>query len=412
MPAGLYLRGQRGAAVLAAQEVEKLVRPNPQRLLSVALFYLGLEDGANALRLADEVVKLSPESAAAHQALGAARHINLQLEEALAGYQKSYELDPNSAATRRSLADMLRANGKPEEALKLYRQQLETDPKDRLARAGVALSLLEAGQREEGEKELETALADDPNNLPLLAGAAYWWAARGENEKALDLAQRAVQIEPRYTWGQVALARALLGRSRPFEAERALRFAQQYGRFPTLSYELATVLAQQGRYEEAAEELARAFSVKDGKISASLAGRQDSSQDDFRDLLAPERRAGLFQPTTADSEANARQLKSLLAFHTALHPSGDQTQPDENALSRAAREFGGGADSMAAFRQLYAANRLMRAGLSPQTVGALMGAAPAGVDKALDQPYSAVAVMADDYPRLSQTQAFANPQPA
>ena len=407
MPTNLYLREQRSAATLAAVEVEKLVRPNAQRLLPLVTFYLSLEDGANAERLASEVAALLPESAAAQQALGAARHINLHLESALAGYQKAYELDPNSAATRRSLADMLRANGKPEAALALYRKQLEADPKDRLARSGVALSLLEAGQREEGEKELEAALTDEPRNLPLLAGAAYWYAARGENAKSLDLAQRAVQVEPRYTWGQIALARALAAQQRPFEAERALRFAQQYGRFPTLSYELATVLAGLGRYEEAAEELSRAFTVKDGKISALLAGREADSRDDFRDLLTPERRAGLFQPRAADSEANTRQLKSLLVLYGAMRPG----QTDEQTAARAAREFGGGNDSMAAYRQLYAAHRLMRNSLAPQAVGALMGAAPAGVDNALDQPYAIVAVMADDYLRLSQTPAFANLQP-
>ena len=412
MPTNLYLRGQRGAATLAAQEVEKLVRPNAQRLLPLVTFYLSQEDGPNAERLATEVAAALPDSAAAQQALGASRHINLHLESALAGYQKAYELDPNSAATRRSLADMLRANGKPEEALALYRKQFEADPKDRLARAGVALSLLEAGQREEGEKELEAALTDEPRNLPLLAGAAYWFTARGDNAKALDLAQRAVQVEPRYTWGQIALARALAAQQRPLEAERALRFAQQYGRFPTLSYELATVLLGMGRYEEAAEELSRAFTVKSDKIGTLLAGRQEDYRDDFRALLAPERRAGLFQPTAADNEAQAQQAKELLAFHLALRPVGEKASTDEEAASRAARSFGSGSDGMAAYRQLYAANRLMRNGLSPQAVGALMGAAPAGVENALDQPYAVVAVMADDYQRLSQTPTFANLQPA
>src|SRR5207248_1636373 len=82
-------------------------------------------------------------------------------------------------------------------------------------------------------------------------------AARG-----LDLAQKAVAIEPRYSWAQIALARALLADRHPLEAERALRFAQQYSRFPTLNYELANVLASMGLYDEAAQELARSFTLK------------------------------------------------------------------------------------------------------------------------------------------------------
>jgi tetratricopeptide (TPR) repeat protein len=119
----------------------------------------------------------------------------------------------------------------------------------------------------------------------------------------------------------------------------------------------------------------------------------------------------LLQPTAADTEATARHLKNLLALHLALRPAEDKTTLDETAVSRAAREFGGGADSLALYRQLYAANRLRRAGVAPQAVGALMGAAPAGVDAGLDQPYSVIAIMSDDYLRLSQSGAFANIQP-
>jgi tetratricopeptide (TPR) repeat protein len=411
LPRNLLARGQRTAATLAAQEVEKLARPNPTRLLALLPFYLSVEDAVNAERLALEIVQLAPDSAAGHQALGAARHINLNLDEALAEYRKAYELDPNSPIIRRSLADMLRAVGQAEDAIALYRKQLETDKDDLVARTGLVLALLEAGQREEGEKELDAAMAAEPRNFRLLASAAYWHAARGENAKALDLAQRAVQLEPRYTWGNIALARALAAQQRPFEAERVLRFAQQYGSFPTLTYELATVLAGMGRYDEAAEELARAFKVKGGQVSALLAGRRETYRDGFAELLAPERRAGLLQPVAADTEANARQLKSLLALYTALRPTDGDKRRDETAAARAARDFGGGADGMATYRQLYAAHRLMNAGWSPQIVGQLMNDAPVGVDAALDQPYAVVAIMADDWLRLSQSGAFANLQP-
>ncbi len=412
LPSNLYVRGQREAAVALAQDIEKLVANNPQRLLPFVTFYLSLEDAANAERLATEVVKLAPESAAAHQALGAARHIGLHLESAAVEYQAALALDPTATAARRGLADLLRANGTPAEALPLYRQQLEADPKDRLARAGLVLALLDAGQREEGDKELAAALTDEPRNLPLLAGAAYWYAAHGENSAALDFAQRAVQLEPRYTWGQIALARALLAQNQPFAALGALSYAQQYGRFPTLSYELATALASVGLYEEAAEELSRSFGIKYGQIGTLLAGRQESFRDNFTDLLAPERRAGLFQAKAADTAANARQLKNLLFFYRALHPISENTQRDENAAGQEAQAFGTGTDGMATYRQLYAANRLRRLSLAPAAVTSLMEAAPLGVENALDQPYTVVAVMSDDWQQISRNNpAFANPQP-
>ena len=136
------------------------------------------------------------------------------------------ELDPNSKPARRGLADLSRALGKPEEALAIYRQQLEADASDKAARTGLILSLLDLNRIDEAKTELETAIKSDPRNLNLLAGAAYWFAAHNDPETALSLGQKAVEIEPRYTWSQVAVARALLAQRKPLEAERAIRFAR------------------------------------------------------------------------------------------------------------------------------------------------------------------------------------------
>ena len=225
-------------------------------------FYVTTEQASEALRLATQAVQLAPDLAEAHQGLGRALHISLRLDEAAAEYKRALELDPNSKTARRSLADLNRALGKSEEALALYRQQLEAEPADKAARAGLILSLFDLGRKDEAKPELDKALAADPRNLSLLAGAAYWFAAHNDSEQALDLAARAVQIEPRYTWSQIALARALVAQRKPLEAERALRFARQYGKFPTLDYELASTLVSAGLYDEAAEVLRQSFSIK------------------------------------------------------------------------------------------------------------------------------------------------------
>ena len=246
LPLNLFLRGERAAALEAARLIEKRVEDDPKRLLAIASFYLNIEEVNEATRTSELAIKLAPDLAAAHQALGAAHHIALRLDDATTEYARSLELDPKLASARRSLADLRRAGGKPGEALALYREQVAADPADKAARAGVALSLLDAGERAEGERSLEAALKDDPRNLALLTGAAYWYAAHGEGERALELAERAVQVEPRYTWAQISLGRALMAQKRPLDAERVLRFARQYGRFPTLDYELASALAAAG----------------------------------------------------------------------------------------------------------------------------------------------------------------------
>ena len=166
----------------AARRVEALAKLNPARLLAVTQFYLGIEDVKEANRLAELTVQNAPEVASAHQALGAARHIALRLEDAEAEYAKALALNPKLTSAKLSLADLKRASAKSEEALVLYREVLEADPKNNPARAGVVLSLLESGKQEEAVLEINATLQDPEkaNNLPLLVGAAYWFMARGD----------------------------------------------------------------------------------------------------------------------------------------------------------------------------------------------------------------------------------------
>lgn len=390
LPLNLYLRGQRMAAGDASRQIEAKVKGDPKRLVTLAGFFLSIEDSEEAARLSNAALALTPEMADAHQMLGAARHVGLRLDEAAAEYARAHELDPKLAAARRALADLRRASGKPDEALVLYREQLAADPADKPARAGVVLSLLDSGRKEEAEREMQAALAEDPANMALLVGASYWHAAQGDPKRAEELALKAIAVEPRHVWAHVARARALLAQKRSQEAEVILRFARQFGSFPTLDYELASALAASGLYEQAAETLSRSFTIKDGQIETRLAGRVPARAPDFLELLAPERRAGIFQATPADTANNARVLKGLLAFGSALSAG------DAAALASAQSDFLSGDDAMRVFRQLYAASRLLARGVELKTVFDLADAAGAGVDAGLDEPVANVAAMADE----------------
>lgn len=396
IPANLYLRGEHEAAFKAAQNIEAKFGTDPKRLLSVAGFYLGIERADDTVRLAESAVKLAPDLAEAHRMLAVGLHISLRLDEAVAEYKRTLELDPASKVSRGSLADLYRASGKTDEALALYNEQLAADPKDNAARAGKVISLLELNRTDEANSALEAMLASEPRNLPLLAGTAYWYTAHDNHQKAFELARKAIEIEPRYTWAQIALARALLGLQRPLDAERALRFARQYGKFPTLSYELANVLSSMGLYDEAVEVLRDSFTIKDGQIQAYLAGHVPATEAGFLELLAPERRAGIYQPTSADNATNAKKMKALLALNTAITPAGGE-KINETAAVAAAKEFAAGSDSMHAFRKVYAASRLVRNGIGNETAMELVAAARKAMDEALKLPAATMAVQADEF---------------
>lgn len=406
IPLNIFLRGQRTAALAAARLIEAKVKDDPKRLLALAGFFLSVEEADEAARLSEAVIKLAPEMASAHQILGAARHIGLRLDEAATEYARALELDSKLATARQSLADLRRASGKAEEALVLYREQLTVTPTDKPARAGVVLSLLDLGKKEEAEREMEAALKDDPRNMALLVGASYWHAAKGDPLQAQALATKATEIEPRYTWAHIALARALVTQKRALEAERILRFAHQYGNFPTLDYELASTLAATGLYEEAAAELVRSFKFEDGQIKTRLAGRVESQGTDFIELLAPERRAGIFQATAADTEANARMLKGLLAFTSTLN-AAEGRSVDAARLQSAQADFLAGEDGMLAYRQLFVASRLLSRGVELNRVLELAESATAGVEAALSMPVATIAVLGEEL-RDARTRAMSS----
>lgn len=397
IPLNLFMRGERSAAAEAAQSIERKFGSDPKRLLALSGYYISTEQADEAVRIATQAVSLAPDSSLTHQALGLALHISLRLDEAVGAYKRALELDPNSKAARRGLADINRGLGKSEEALASYRELLATDAADKGAQTGVVLSLLDLGRTDEAKRELDGALKSDPKNLSLLAGAAYWFAAHNDPAQASDFGRRALEIEPRYTWSHIAMARTFVAQRKPLNAERALRFARQYGKFPTLDYELANALAAAGLYGEAAEVLFETFDWKDGQIETLLAGRSRARGKTFIELLAPERRASIFQSAAADTETNAKMLKALLVYTALSNRDKDGGALHEPSIVAAAKEFASGSDASQVHRQLYAASRLLQKGIGFSTAHELAEAARSTADAGLMVPEVTLAVQADEY---------------
>lgn len=391
IPTGLFFRGRAGEAVEIARLIEEKVAGDPKQLLGVASFYLGIEEAEEARRIARRAIEMAPEMPAAYQTLGLAGRINFDLPAAAEAYSKALELDPESIVSKRSLAEMKRATGESAEAIGLFREVLEKNPADAAARNGLVLALFAAGRRAEAETELTRTLEENPRNLFLLVGAAYWYAAHGEGAKAVEFAGRAVQIEPRYTWAQIALARGLLSQNRPLEAEKALLTARQYGNFPTLDYEIAAARLDAGLYREAVDELKKSFTLKDGRLMTYLGGRVFREADDFITLLEPERRASIFEPVSAARPERAARLKSLLRFGQEI----DSAAGEAEGIVRAVDEFVAGEDRMRLHRQLFAAGQLLEKKIALPKALELTQAATGGIDPALEVPHPSAAVLAD-----------------
>jgi tetratricopeptide (TPR) repeat protein len=391
-PALLYFRGEAKAAHEVAAEIEKNSATSALQLVSLANFYLSTENGADAKRLSEAALKVDEKSAAGYLTLGMANRLNFDLEGSAAAYEKAVELDPASVSARQGLAEMKRALRRPDEAVAIFSALIEKDPSDVRSLNGRVLSLFDAGRRTEAEAEFAKAVEGDPANFILIAGAAYWYAARGENAKAIDLAGRAIAAEPRYIWSHIALARALSGDGRLADAEQVLLKARQYGNFPTLNYEIASVRYASGFYREAADELQTSFSVRDGMVVTKLGRRIERGEKNFIDLLADERRASILEPTAADVAENAEKMKALLEFSALI----SEKNVDEAKAADAAAAFASGSDKMRFHRQIFAANQLLDRSVAPAKALELSKAAVATVDDGLSIPVPAAPVMASE----------------
>ena len=391
-PTNLFWRGERTAAFEVAEMIEKKVEGNAKHLLSLATFYLGVENPKEAKRLAEKVLELEPELAAAYQTIGFANRLNFDLEKAEEAYQKAVELNSESIIFKNNLAEIKRALGKHDEALTLYREIIEKDEADLNAHTGIILSLFDSEKTEEAETELTKSLEKNPKNLILLVGVAYWYAAHKDGEKAIEFAKKALDIEPRYTWTYIALARGFMLQGEPHAAERTLLTARQFGNFPTLEYELAEARLAAGFYREAAEGLSKSFTIEDDVIKTKLGKRVKKEAENFIELLSPERRASIFQVNTANNPQNAEKLKQLLAFNQNL----EKEEAEETEIELTADKFIKGDDKMKFHRQMFVADRLLKKKKALPKVLEITKDAVSGVDSALEVAKPSAAVMAEE----------------
>ncbi len=392
IPANLYWRGHKAEGIELAKLIESHISTDANKLLLLSTFYLGSENGDEAKRIAEAVIKLDEKNAAAHQTLATAHRLNFDLESAAASFAKSVELDPESTITKRSLADMKRALGKADEAEKIYRDILAVNEKDHQASTGLVLALLDLGKRADAEAEMAKTLAAVPGNVVLLGGAAYWYAANRDGDKAVEYARRAIEKDPRYVWAHIALGRGLMLQNKPVEAEQVLVAARKYGNFPTLQYEIASARMAAGFFREAAEELNKSFEVTGGSISTRLGGRIEKTGDSFTDVIAMERRASIFILAAADSPEDAARLKALADLTGRISAE----TKDLPAIVSAADSFASGTDNMSVHRKLYAADLLLRNGIAADEAGKLVSSAVAGLDRSLDVANPGAAVMASE----------------
>jgi len=191
------------------------------------------------------------------------------LKSAVTAYREAIALDANFAPPWVGLADVFYTQGRygvtditdKQEAMEASRRAamraLELD--DELAEGWLALAMIQFyydWDWSRAEVTILTALKYGPQDARVLRSTAWASLILGETERALELAQRAVELDPLEGSGLAYLGTTYGALGQPKEEERIYRnFLELYPDSVSVKSWLAASLAEQGRPEEGLQYL-------------------------------------------------------------------------------------------------------------------------------------------------------------
>jgi tetratricopeptide (TPR) repeat protein len=219
-------------------------------------------DYDRAVKLQEMRVALTPNSAAAHAALGRAYVEQGQEDAGYAELVTALLIDPLDASTLTAFGQLLLAAGRTPQALAALQRALALDAANSQALNALGNALIRAGRTEEGQQRLEESVRRQAQDVEdqrsrrtaaMLTVQAEVHMSKGEFDAALDLWKQAATIR-RDAVGALQVADALIKAKRLEEAAAVLQAAHQPNARPETHRRLAEVYAALGRAEDSARE--------------------------------------------------------------------------------------------------------------------------------------------------------------
>jgi tetratricopeptide (TPR) repeat protein len=164
-----------------------------------------------AIKQAQEAIAASPDNSVAHYVLGnaynqmAPTQADIQqrqatLAKAVDAYLKAIALDPQNDAALTNLATVYYQNGQFDEAQKRVEQALAIKPNDSTSQYVLGTILLQRNPEEhpealdQAQAAFEAATRSDPQMSAAFIGLANVYLFKGDAQKALEYAQKGVDL--------------------------------------------------------------------------------------------------------------------------------------------------------------------------------------------------------------------------
>ncbi len=168
-----------------------------------------------AVQIFEEVLRLKPEFAEAHNHLGRALERSGRASEAIERYERAVQLKPDYVEAHVNLGNALLHIGKVREAIAHYELALRIKPDDIEAHVNLGNAFLQTGKMQEAIGEYEQALRINPDSAEAHSNLGAIYQRMGKLPEAVAQYEHAVRIKPDYVEAHFNLGLALekLGRT-------------------------------------------------------------------------------------------------------------------------------------------------------------------------------------------------------
>src|SRR5687767_7513399 len=144
-------------------------------------------------------VELEPYTATINWSLGLGLGFARRYEESIAQFQKTLQIQPDFALAEGNLTGIYIQTGRYDDAIALVQKHLEKPERRNGALSNLAILHAKTGRLAEAQKTLELLLVESKSqNSPYNIARVY--AALGENDKAMEWLERAVERRSFSVW--------------------------------------------------------------------------------------------------------------------------------------------------------------------------------------------------------------------
>lgn len=235
-----------------------------------------------------EAIRLAPDYALAHANLGEALQARGRSDEAVAALREAVRLAPEDAIHLGRLGKVLRARGRLDEAVAVWREAVRLAPDSVMAHDQLANGLDKQGKLEEAVAEYRASIRLGPDAIAARYNLGDTLLLQGQCDEAIAAYRALIPLQPDKVGPHVKIARVLLVQEKRDEAIAECRAAIRLE--PDLAephYDLGVILLAQGKRAEAMAEYRETIRLQPDSAQAHCAqGALLQEQGRFREALA------------------------------------------------------------------------------------------------------------------------------